>query len=181
MRLPIALKFGYNVRNSRKRNDVHPNEALITKFYTAFQQRDGAGMGACYHRDVTFSDPVFVNLKGDQARAMWVMLNGRATDIQITFRDVQASDTAGSAHWEAHYTFSSSGRRVHNIVEARFKIRDGLIVDHRDDFNFYRWSSQALGLTGTLLGWTPYLQHKVQAQSRALLDRFMMQEQGAKS
>ena len=152
---------------------MHPNEALITRFYTAFQQRDSATMGACYLPDATFSDSVFVNLNGDQVRAMWEMLAKRAADMEMTFSDVKADDTTGSAHWEARYTFSSTGRKVHNVIDASFTFRDGLIATHRDHFSFHRWSSQALGLTGVLLGWTPFLQHKVQAQSRAVLDKYM--------
>ncbi len=179
---PSAPFVGYNhaiQRNmSRKRLIVHPNEALITKFYTAFQQLDSATMAACYHRDVTFSDSVFVNLKGDEARAMWAMLCGRAKDIQVNFSNVQANNATGSAHWEAYYTFGASGRKVHNVIEARYKFKDGLIIDHQDSFNFYRWSSQALGLPGMLLGWTPFLQRKVQTQSRATLDKYMASKVG---
>ena len=42
----------------------------------------------------------------------------------------------GSAHWEADYTFSATKRKVHNVVDARFELRDGLIVKHTDVFDF---------------------------------------------
>lgn len=152
---------------------MHPNEELITKFYTAFQKRDSATMAECYHPNVTFSDAAFVDLKGDEARAMWKMLCERGTDLVVECRDVKADDTSGSAHWEAHYTFSKTGAKVHNIIDANFKFKDGLIIEHRDHFNFRRWSGQALGLPGKLLGWSSYLQKKVQAQSKATLAKYM--------
>src|SRR4051794_16551090 len=71
---------------------MHPNEELLERFYTSFQRKDSAGMAACYHPEITFSDPVFRDLKGPKAAAMWEMLTGRAKDMQITFRDIRADD-----------------------------------------------------------------------------------------
>ncbi len=152
---------------------MNDNATLITRFYTAFQQRDAATMAACYHADIVFNDPVFVNLRGSEAGAMWKMLCERGKDLVITFSDVQADDTTGRAHWEATYTFSKSGRKVHNIIEARFKFQDGLIIEHHDSFSFRRWSAHALGLPGQLMGWTPFLHKKVQQESRLTLEKFM--------
>ena len=84
------------------------------------------------------------------------MLSEGGTDLQATHRDVQADDTTGHAHWEARYTFSTTGRKVHNIIEAEFQFQAGRIAVHHDRFNFWGWSSQALGPTGILLGWTPF-------------------------
>ncbi len=35
---------------------------LLHRFYSAFAQHDWAGMGASYHPEVQFSDPVFPHL-----------------------------------------------------------------------------------------------------------------------
>ncbi len=142
---------------------MHPNAELITRFYEAFGQRDGETMAACYHPDASFSDPVFPSLDGEGAGDMWRMLTEGADDLRIEFSDVRADDDAGSAHWEAWYTFSATGRHVHNVIDARFEFRDGLIARHDDRFDFWRWSRQALGLPGVLLGWTPILRNKVRS------------------
>ena len=141
------------------------NRALITRFYEAFARRDGAAMAACYHPEARFSDPAFPNLRGAEIGAMWTMLCQRAQEFSLTFRDVQASEERGSAHWEAKYLFSKTGRQVHNIIEAEFAFKDGLIVAHDDRFSFWRWSRQALGLPGVLLGWSAFLRGKVQAEA----------------
>ena len=146
---------------------------LINTFYEAFQKRDAETMVACYHPGIRFSDAVFVDLQGEEAMAMWRMLCERGTDLRIEFSNVQADASNGQAHWEAWYTFSTTGQKVHNIIDAKFQFLDGKIIDHQDSFNFWRWSSQALGTTGKLLGWTPFLQNKVQQQSRAVLDKYM--------
>lgn len=151
---------------------THPNETLLDRFYGAFNQRDGEAMAACYAPGVRFSDPVFPDLAGDEAGDMWRMLTGRAKDLTVDLVDRSATDTEGSAHWIARYTFAQTGRPVVNDVHASFRFADGLIADHRDAFNFYRWARQALGPAGLALGWTPLLRSKVRAQARAGLDEF---------
>jgi ketosteroid isomerase-like protein len=148
------------------------HRALITRFYEAFARRDGAAMAACYHREARFSDPAFPNLRGNEIGAMWTMLCERAQEFSLTFKDVDADAESGQAHWEAKYLFSKTGRRVHNIIEAEFKFKDGLIVEHDDRFSFWRWSRQALGLPGVLLGWSGFLRAKVQAEAAKGLAAF---------
>ncbi|MCB8985309.1 MAG: nuclear transport factor 2 family protein [Ardenticatenaceae bacterium] len=150
------------------------NQQLIETFYTAFQQRDHTRMNACYHPEVHFSDPVFQDLHGRRAQAMWHMLCARGTDLQITFNAVQADGRSGHAHWEAAYTFST-GRPVHNVIDAAFQFQDGLIIRHQDQFDLWRWTRMALGPTGLFLGWTPMVQQKVRATAVAGLDKFIAQ------
>ena len=144
---------------------MNANEDTLRRFYEAFSRRDAATMAACYAPDVQFSDPVFTDLRGPQAGLMWKMLCERGKDLKIEFRDVRADGASGSAHWEAWYTFSTTGRKVHNVIDASFEFRDGRIVRHTDRFDLYRWARQALGPAGVLLGWTPLLQNKVRAMA----------------
>ncbi|MEZ4904455.1 MAG: nuclear transport factor 2 family protein [Spirosomataceae bacterium] len=135
---------------------MHENKALIERFYTAFQQKDARTMQECYHPEVRFSDPAFPKLKGAEAGLMWEMLLSRSKDLSITFGNVQADETRGSCDWEATYTFTSTGRLVHNVIHAEFLFRDGLIARHDDTFSFYQWASQALGIMGKLMGWSRF-------------------------
>ncbi|MEM1221108.1 MAG: nuclear transport factor 2 family protein, partial [Bacteroidota bacterium] len=54
-----------------------------------------------------------------------------------------------------------------------FQFKDGKIIDHKDEFSFWRWSSMALGPVGTFLGFTPFLQNKVKKMTRKLLTDYM--------
>ncbi len=157
---------------------MHPHAELITRFYTAFQQRDAATMATCYHRDLTFQDEAFGPFGYDDTVAMWTMLCARGKDLALTFRDVAADDTTGRAHWEARYTFSQTGRHVHNRIDASFRFQDGLIVAHRDHFDFWRWSRQALGAPGMLLGWSPWLRGQVQQKAMKSLRVFQKKAAG---
>ena len=152
---------------------MHENADTIRAFYTAFQQRDYDGMAACYHDDVQFSDPVFTDLHGDEARAMWHMLCNQGEDLKVTFSDIAADSDRGSARWEARYTFGPSGRVVHNVIAASFVFADGSIVQHTDEFDLWRWMRMALGTTGTLIGWSPSAKGKVRETGRRQLDRFL--------
>ncbi|WP_374355522.1 nuclear transport factor 2 family protein [Chitinimonas sp.] len=152
---------------------MSPEAELITRFYTAFQQKDWATMAACYHPDAQFGDPAFPDLRGKQPGAMWRMLLESSTALTLTFTDVQGANGRGSAHWEAHYPFSQTGRQVHNRIDAEFEFKDGLIWRHRDHFDFWAWSRMALGAPGLLLGWTPFLRNKVQRMAGERLQRFI--------
>lgn len=144
---------------------MHANEALINKFYSAFQQLDAETMATCYADDVQFSDPVFNNLRGAEAADMWRMLTSKAQNFSLTFDNIHADDASGEAHWIATYTFSQTGRTVVNDIRAKFSFKNGKIVRHQDQFNLWKWAQQALGFKGLLLGWTPFLQNAVRAQA----------------
>lgn len=149
------------------------NEQLIHNFYTCFQNKDIKGMQACYADHAIFSDAVFKNLNAAHVRAMWEMLITKGKDMRLEFNQVTANENSGSAHWDAYYTFSATGRKVVNKIDAYFEIEDGKIVKHIDDFNFYTWAKQALGVTGLLLGWTGFLKSKIQKTAKENLDKFM--------
>jgi hypothetical protein len=145
----------------------------IEKLYTCFQQKDWPGMQSCYHDRARFSDPVFQHLQAKEVRAMWHMLVLSGKDLTVSFGDVQADEVKGSCHWEATYTFSRSGRRVHNVIEATFGFADGKIILHHDQFNFWRWAGMALGWPGKLMGWSAVVQEKVRGTAQNSLSAFI--------
>jgi len=156
---------------------MHPNEQLIARFYTAFNNRDPQSMIACYHPQVVFTDPVFQTLTAPEARAMWMMLVGRSQDIRVEYSNVHADDKTGSAHWDAYYTFTTTGRKVINRIDAAFEFKDGLIIKHTDSFDLWKWASQALGPRGQFLGWAPPVQNAIRKTARKGLDAYL-QKQG---
>ena len=147
---------------------------IIEKFYTAFRNLDGEAMAACYHQNVEFQDSAFGVLHGQHAGNMWRMLCASQKDkgFKIEVSNIQLNDNAGSAHWEAWYTFTQTGRGVHNVIDARFEIKDGKIIHHTDDFDLWRWARQALGVTGFLIGWTGFFQKKLQTQTNKMLKKW---------
>ncbi|SRR5690606_17275660 len=149
------------------------NKDLIVQFYSSLQILNHEGMQKAYHPDASFSDPVFGELSCEQVKAMWQMLLTSGQDLQVAFSNVQATDTDGSCRWEAWYTFSKTGRMVHNVVLSKFKFQDNLIFRQDDKFSLWRWSRYALGWPGIFLGWSPWIQNEIKEKARKSLDKFM--------
>lgn len=145
---------------------------LATQFYSAFQQRDYRTMQQLYHPQATFSDPVFPDLDAGGVKAMWEMLLTQGRDLAVEFDILEEDEKGARVYWVATYTFSYTGRPVENRIHAQLTYADGKILRHEDRFSFWRWSRQALGPTGLLLGWTPWLKNKMRATAAKNLRRF---------
>ena len=154
---------------------VQENKQLINTFYTSFQQLNWKQMTGCYHDNVFFYDPVFQNLEAPQARAMWEMLCKNAKDLVIEFSNVQADAEHGSCNWTARYTFRT-GRKVVNNIKAHFTFHEGKIIEHMDDFDLWKWSRQALGTSGLLLGWSSIVKNKIRKMAKGSLEKFMREK-----
>ncbi len=152
---------------------MNNNEELIQTFYDAFARRDYATMQDCYSENPVFNDPVFGVLQGDEVKAMWEMLCKSATDLTIQTDKIEVDGEYGTCNWTAIYPFSKTGRKVVNKIKAHMRIADGKIIEHTDEFDIYKWSRQALGLPGILLGWSGYLKNKIRSDARKKLDAFM--------
>ncbi len=155
------------------------NEQTIHRFYRAFAQLDHETMAQCYAPEACFRDEAFTLRGRTEVAGMWSMLcsvtRERGRDVwSLEYSQVSCSGDRGTAHWDAHYRFSATGRLVDNHIDAALRFdADGLIVEHVDSFDFWAWSRQALGAPGLLLGWSPFLQNKVRAQARANLEKFL--------
>lgn len=150
------------------------NKEIIKKFYTSFSKGNVKGMLECYHKDIVFQDPVFGKLKGERAVKMWEMLlSQKKEDTKINFDNIQATTKNGKANWVAEYIYGDKKRRVVNRVSANFKFKDGKIIEHFDTFDLWEWTKQALGITGFLIGWTPYMKNKIQLTTNKRLNEFM--------
>lgn len=149
------------------------NAELITHFYTSFAKGDAEGMAACYDDAIQFKDPAFGTLKGNDAKNMWRMLLSRNKgNIHITFNNIKGDEKTGSANWVAEYVFSATGKKVINVISAEFEFANGKIVKHTDTFDIYKWAKQAFGLKGYLLGWTTFMQSKIQQQANVSLKKY---------
>lgn len=153
---------------------MNAHKQIIEEFYAAFADHNPEGMISCYHPDIIFRDPAFGTLKKEEVAAMWKMLvENSKGNLDIRFYNIEADETTGQADWTASYTFSGTGRAVVNKIHARFRFKEGLIVEHHDDFNIWKWSSQALGISGTLFGWTGFMQSRIREKARRMLKKYM--------
>ena len=130
-------------------------------------------MQECYHPEATFSDPAFGILNAEEVKAMWEMLLRRAPDLGVNFNIESADEQSAEVSWIANYVFSATKRQVINPVHSRLVLKDGLIYQQTDSFNFHNWAKQSLGLIGMLLGGTTFLQNKTRAKARQALMTYM--------
>ena len=156
------------------------SEATIQALYAALDRHDGEAAAACYTDDAVFEDPAFGRLTGGAVKNMWRMLAERSADLAVKLGDhgVAADGRTGWAHWSATYTFTDTGRKVQNEIDARYSFRDGLIAEQVDTFPLRRWGAQALGAKGSVLGLTPLLSRGVQKQARSNLDAYSRADTG---
>ncbi|MGO4904024.1 nuclear transport factor 2 family protein [Flavobacterium sp. W20_MBD1_R3] len=149
------------------------NEKVLVKFYTAFANADAVTMSDCYDSKSQFRDPVFGLLKGNDVCQMWKMLIEKSKgNLKIEFSALKADEYNGSAQWIATYNISETNRKVVNCIQAQFQFKNGLIIKHTDDFDIWKWSKQAFGITGYLLGWTGFFQKKIQQQALLSLKKY---------
>lgn len=149
------------------------NQETITHFYQSFADKNIDGMLSCYAENVVFTDPAFGRLEGKDAHDMWRMLLERGGEsMEVAFGSVQAEGDKASAEWWAKYHYGKSKRLVVNEISAGFVLHDGKIIEHTDHFDLWKWSRQALGLNGLLLGWTPFMQNKIRETTGSLLKKF---------
>jgi SnoaL-like domain len=151
------------------------SQQTIEKLYAAFAALDAKAMAECYADDAVFEDEAFQLRGRHQIGGMWSMLidaikkHGRK-EWKLEVRDI----TERSAHWEPTYRFSATGRLVRNIVDAEFEFdSQNRIKRQRDRFDFWRWSRQALGMPGWLLGWSGFLRNKVRRGAARQLEKYM--------
>jgi hypothetical protein len=151
--------------------------ATLDRFFAALARLDSVTLKSCYSDDARFEDELF-SLHGSHAvGGMWRMLcenvrhRGRMV-WQLDVQDISTQGGLGSARWEAQYLYQD--RPVHNIVSSDFSFDGlGLIRRHRDHFDFWSWSRQALGWRGNLAGWTPYMRKRTRREAAARLRRFV--------
>lgn len=153
---------------------MNTNKQTIERFYTAFQTKDYITMQNCYHTEAVFNDPIFGLIDAESTKAMWQMLCTRANNLEITFNNIEIlDDEYTTCNWEAVYLFSATKRKVKNKIIAYMRFKDGLIIEHTDGFDFYKWTRMALGLPGFLLGWSNFLQRRIQKKARTGLLKYM--------
>ncbi|HTJ41440.1 MAG TPA: nuclear transport factor 2 family protein [Kofleriaceae bacterium] len=145
---------------------------VAERLYACFQAQDGEGMAALYAPSARFSDPVFPSLDGAGVGDMWRMLASRAKDFSLVVDGIEHEGEVARVRWTAHYLFSATGRAVVNRVSSTIRVRDGLIVEQRDAFDFRKWARQAFGLAGMFLGGRGFFQRRVQAKAAENLAAF---------
>ena len=153
---------------------MHPNAVLLQRLFSSLNEHDHEAMTACYHSQATFADIAFELRGKQQIHAMWHMIcqpADHAGDIHAMFNVIHADDHSGWVNLIDDYTFSSTGRKVTNVIDSHFCFEDGLIVKQRDFCDPRAWASMAVGgLSGFLAAHLHFLRT---FKARQMLNRFI--------
>jgi hypothetical protein len=154
---------------------------VVGRFFEALALSDWQTMARCYHDKASFSDPIYPDLREERIVYMWHELLAAATDnapkekstnrlnltdLLLEYRILFGDERKAQVQWTATYRYGK--RSVRNEVLSTLAIWDDKIVRQVDEYNFWSWSRQALGLPGLVFGAMPWYQRSVQrsAQSR---------------
>ena len=151
---------------------MHPNGLLLRRLFTALDVHDHPTMAGCYAPAASFRDIAF-DLEGKpKIHGMWQMIC-ESSDLRATFEVVQADDVEGRVALVDHYTFSDTKFKVRNVIDARFRFENGLIVQHRDYCDEKAWAAMAFhgGLRGFLAGHFRFVRSRgAEAKLKAFMD-----------
>lgn len=129
--------------------------AAATSFYAAFARRDAAGMEAAYAPNVAFHDPLFGHLDGkSEVMQMWKTIlpaaNPKTFQLEARVQPNPRQRPDGTfevkVQWDAHYDLGK--RHVDNRSDTTLLVRNGKIVEQKDDWNLAAWTKQALPFGG---------------------------------
>ena len=148
---------------------MHPNADVLNRLFTALNQHDHKTMAECYDENATFTDIAFELDGRKRIHAMWNMIC--EGDIRTSFEIVEVDERRAVAKVVDDYTFRPKGRKVHNVIQSRFRFENGKIVDQQDACDPREWASMALGgVGGFLAGRLPFLRR---AKARKTLAAFI--------
>ena len=117
---------------------------------------------------------MFGELNGDSVKKMWEMLlSNKDAQFKLTFSDIHEKNNFVYAKWQASYYYGPHKRFVVNSVNAKFKFSENKIILHEDQFNLWKWSKQAIGLPGVILGWSNFFKSKLQTEANKKLNKFI--------
>lgn len=151
-----------------------PSEQTIHQLYTALADGEISKIDTCYSATVNFYDPIFGVLKNDEVPAMWKMLIEKSkANLKIKYNIIKIDAFTATVEWTANYTFGKKNKKIKNQIRSQFHFKEGLIIKQNDDFNIWNWCKQAFGFYGFFLGWTGYMQHKIQVKALSSLKKYI--------
>ncbi len=151
------------------------SEALVRRYFDALARLDGEAMAQCLHPMVSYSDPVFADLRGDDVGWRWRLMTRGASDMHLAYDIVRGDARKAQVQWQARYRFAGSARQVSNKVLTTLTFWDGTIVRQIDEYDFARWSRSSAGVLAwavcALPGARAALQRRALHRLRAFIDR----------
>lgn len=143
--------------------------AVVNRFFESYQRSDWQSMARCYHDKASFSDPIYPDLREENIVYLWFSRLSKHQSIDLQYRVVFADERKAQVEWTAISPFNGKAVKIEGL--STFALWDETIVRHVDEFSFVKWSRQAQGLKGWLLGGSRFYQARVQRSARSQLEQ----------
>lgn len=143
---------------------------VVDRFFEALRRADTRVVDSCYHSQISYSDPLFEDLRGALVPLRWRMLLTQVDGFSLEHALVFADERKAQVQWTANYRLK--GREIRIPILSTLAIWDDLIVRQVDEYDFWQYCRQARGLGGFLLGGTEPFQNTVKRRARRELERF---------
>lgn len=143
---------------------------VVDRFFEALRRADDAVINACYHPQISYSDPLFEDLRGARVALRWRLLLREAQSFSLEHELVFADERKVQVQWTVDYALK--GKKIRLPILSTLAIWDNLIVRQVDEYEFWQYSRQAQGFAGLLLGGIEPFQQLVKRRARSDLERF---------
>lgn len=123
---------------------------LVTRYFESMAALDIDAMARCWHKQISHSDPLFEDLRGATVRDRWAWQSSHCRRFKLQFNLQFVDERKAQVGWRANYLFGT--RPVDIVGRTALTLWDGTIVRQVDEFQFSRWSGQAINPLWFALG-----------------------------
>lgn len=157
-----------------------PNQQIVEKFLSCYQQHIYEGMQSCLAEKVHFSDFAF-DIRDEKVMAMWrwfcTVYPPREKPVDVPeFSILEAVGDSVVAKYRVKYLYGDHQRPVDYFIKSRFTLSNDRIVEQHDEFfsiSEYEFAKMAFGYPTALLALTPLLRKIVQKKAPEKLEQFV--------
>jgi hypothetical protein len=142
--------------------------SVVERFFSAYANADPVAMSACLHPQISYSDPLFPDLRGVRVGLRWHWQLRHATEFKLQKQIMFMDERKAQLKLDVAYLWH--GRAVHHEVLSTLTIWDDLIVRQIDEYPYWPYAKQAYGVAGHLLGGLGWAQSVVQRRAAAAVE-----------
>ena len=137
-----------------------PSMRATGRLFQALMAQDMDKLRLSYHDAISFSSPVFPDLRREMVMSGWQYMLEDIKDLRLEYEVLYADERKVQVAWRCQYQKASRSVRFKGI--STMSLWDDQIVRQVDEWNFSQWARRHFGLKGILLSWSRAFQRHCQ-------------------
>jgi SnoaL-like domain len=137
-----------------------PAVRSVEAFVRAIGTQDRQALQACYHESVSYSTPLFPDLRKELVLDAWDLIYQGMESLRIEHEFLFADERKAQLAWRC--TYLRDGRNVVFPGVSTFSLWDEKIVRQVDEWAFPSWARRQFGLKVWLFAWSKRFQRHCQ-------------------